>query len=150
MKIQTEQFGEIEVNEPDVIKLAGGLLGFEENDRFVIIPFDKESPLSFLQSINEPSLAFIVINPMEFYSDYEPDIPDEDLKEIGVIGPEQVVLATLVTIPEKAQDMTTNLMAPIVLNKDSKKAKQVILQNQNYTTKHRLIAHLSLQKKGTD
>lgn len=140
MKIDTEQFGEIEIKESDIIEFVGGILGFDEYDKFVLVPFDEESPFSFLQSIDEPSLAFIVINPMEFYIDYEPDIPDDDLKDIEVTSSESVVIASLVTISEKAEDTTMNLMAPIVLNKDNKKAKQVILQDQNYATKHKLFS----------
>lgn len=139
MNIKTEQFGEIEIDNTNIIKITGGILGFEKHEDYVLVPFNEDNPLSFLQSVDQSTLAFIVVNPMEFFVDYEPDVPDADLKDIKITNPEQAVLVSLVSIPEKVEDMTVNLIAPIVINKDTKIGKQIVLQDQEFGTKHRLI-----------
>lgn len=139
MNIKTEQFGEIEIDNTNIIKITGGILGFEKHEDYVLVPFNEDNPLSFLQSVDRSTLAFIVVNPMEFFVDYEPDVPDADLKDIKITNPEQAVLVSLVSIPEKVEDMTVNLIAPIVINKDTKTGKQIVLQDQGFGTKHRLI-----------
>lgn len=140
MKLQIEQIGEIEVNEKDIINIEEGILGLSGHSRYVLVPLGDETPLNWLQCIDKSDLAFIVSDPVYFFSDYAPDISDEDVDRLNISKPEDVLMYTIITIPENPQDMTANLVAPIVINKSTKVARQVIVQNPNYSTKHRLFS----------
>jgi len=142
LKLQIEQIGEIEVNEKDIINIEEGILGFSELSRYAIIPLGDETPLNWLQCIDKPDLAFIVSDPVYFFQDYAPDISAEDVNRLNISKPEDVLIYTIITIPENPQDMTANLVAPIVINKNTKVARQVIVQNADYSTKHRLFPSL--------
>lgn len=139
MLVTTERFGEVEVKEDSVIEIKDGILGFPERTKYVLLPQSEESPFQWLQSIDDPKLAFVVTNPLNFFADYAPEISDADVIDIDLENPEDAAVLTLVTIPEKIDDMTVNLVGPIIVNKKNFKAKQVIALNEEYTTKHRIL-----------
>lgn len=147
MKIETDIFGVIEVEEDKVLKFSEGIPGFREEDEFILIfNEDEENPLHWLQSIKTPELAFVIVNPFEIYSDYEFNIPDSVTKKLEIEDVEDIAIYTIVVIPEDISKMTTNLMAPIIINLKNKKAKQIILETEKYTTKHYIINQESYQE----
>ena len=140
LKVYTSRFGEIEVDEKKVVHFENGIPAFEQEHEFVILPYDDESPYYFMQSIKTPDLAFLLTIPFIFFNDYTFEIDDATVKELGIKNHESVFYYTMVTIPNGSiRYMTANLLAPIVLNSETMKAKQVVLEKSNYTTKHRLF-----------
>lgn len=140
LKIYTSRFGEIEVDEKKVVHFENGIPAFEQENEFVILPYDDESPYYFMQSVKTPDLAFLLTIPFIFFNDYTFEIDDATVKELGIKNHESVFYYTMVTIPNGSiRYMTANLLAPIVLNSETMKAKQVVLEKSNYTTKHRLF-----------
>lgn len=139
MKLQIEQIGEIEVNKKDIINIEEGILGFPEYSRYVLVPLGDETPLNWLQCIDKSDLAFIVSDPVYFFSDYTPDISDDDVYKLKISKSEDALICIIITIPENPQDMTANLVAPLIINKNIKVARQVIVQNTDYSTKHKLF-----------
>lgn len=140
LKVYTSRFGEIEVDEKKVVHFENGIPAFEQEHEFVILPYDAESPYYFMQSLRSPDLAFLLTIPFIFFNDYTFEIDDTTVRELGIKNHESVFYYTMVTIPNGLiQEMTTNLLAPIVLNSETMKAKQVVLEKSNYTTKHRLF-----------
>ena len=84
-KYNTTRFGEIELNDEDIIQFPTGLYGFEKETRFVLMPFDEvDCPLEWMQSLINPALAFVVTDPFIFVPDYEPALLDSEKKEIGL------------------------------------------------------------------
>ena len=77
-----------------------------------------------------------MIRPWDFFPDYDFVIPDQDLEELGITSHKQVLIYNIVTIPEDFRKMTANLMAPIVINSENLKGRQVILQKGNYQIRH--------------
>ena len=132
MKANTRIFGEIEIQDDKIIHFENGIIGFPELKEFTLI-FDSEkedkTSISWLQSLNEPELAFPVMDPLTVYPDYNPSIEDELLKPLGELTPDNLFVLVTVTVPTDIQEIAVNLKAPIVINTDTKKANQLIVDN---------------------
>ena len=139
-KIKTIRFGEIEEDESKIVHFTQGIPAFEDEHEFVIIPYDPSSPYVFLQSVQTPELAFLMTMPFIFFPDYEFQIDDAVVKMLSIEDQQDLLIYTLLTIPEgKVADMTANLLAPVVINKNNMQARQVVLEKSHYKTKHRLF-----------
>ena len=139
-KVNTLRFGEVEVAEDKIVHFADGIPAFEDEHEFVIVPYDEESPYVFLQSLTTPDLAFLMTMPFVFFPEYEFELDDESQARLGIKTQEDMLIYTLLTIPDgKVVDMTANLMAPVVLNQNTMQARQIVLDKSRYTTKHRLF-----------
>ena len=139
-KVDTVRFGEIEVEEDKIVHFEQGIPAFEDEHEFLVIPYDAESPYYFMQSLTTPDLAFLLTVPFVFFPDYEFELDDEVLKHLGIKQQEEILIYALITIPGgKVEDMTANLMAPVVINTTNMQARQVVLDRSGYTTRHRLF-----------
>ena len=139
-KVYTSRFGEIEVDEQKIVRFQNGIPAFEDEHEFIILPYEEESPYYFMQSLKSPDLAFLLTIPFLFFPDYNFELDDESIKELDIRNNENVFYYTMITIPNGSiRYMTANLVAPIVLNGANMRAKQVVLEKSNYTTKHRLF-----------
>lgn len=146
-KINTRRFGELEIEEQDIIKFADGLPAFEDEHEFVVLPYEEGTPYMFLQSMNTPELAFLMTDPFVFFPDYTFELDDANMDKLGVEDMEDILVCTLISIPAGGiANMTTNLLAPVVINRHTKEARQVVLEKTQYTTKHRLFP----EKKGAE
>lgn len=141
MKIETKYLGEVEIEDKDIINFPKGLPGFEDNKEFVLLQSDEIIGFKFLQDIKNEHLCFIVVNPWEFIPKYEANIEDERLSKIGIKSIEENLLEVynIVTISSALEDSTINLLAPIIINIENRKAQQFILNDSNYTTRHKLF-----------
>jgi flagellar assembly factor FliW len=149
MKLQTKYFGEIEVVGDKVITFPHGIIAFEDKKKYVLIDSEDEKlPISWLQSIDDPNLAFVVMDPFVFKKDYEFDIPQDAITELGIKEPEDVHILVILVIPENIRKMTANLLAPLVININTKQGKQVILDDTRYTTKHLIMEELRKSTQG--
>ena len=139
-KVDTARFGEIDVEEDKIVHFEQGIPAFEDEHEFLVIPYDAESPYYFMQSLTTPDLAFLLTVPFVFFPDYEFELDDEVLKQLGIKQQEEILIYALITIPGgKVEDMTANLMAPVVINTTNMQARQVVLDRSGYTTRHRLF-----------
>ncbi|AEH44337.1 protein of unknown function DUF180 [Thermodesulfatator indicus DSM 15286] len=144
MEIETTRFGKIKIEEDKIIFFTSGILGFPEAKRYVLIPHREDSPFLWLQAVDVPELAFVVINPELFFPDYRPEIPEEARKELHIKSNDELGFLTIVTIPkENPADITVNLLGPIAVNIPRKLAKQVVLDARRYPLKEPLRPHLS-------
>ena len=139
-KINTLRFGEIDVDEEKIVHFANGIPAFEDEHEFLIVPYDEESPYYFMQSLKTPELAFLITTPFIFFPEYMIEIDDDTIKELGIKNQEDVILYSLITIPNgSVRYMTANLLAPVVINTKNMQARQIVMEKSNYTTKHRLF-----------
>lgn len=145
MEIVTKARGKIEVTDDKLLTIPEGLFGFEEYKKFAVIDSDYE-PFLWLQSAEEPELAFLIVDPFLICSDYETDIDDESLKKIGIKSPEDIIIMTIVTVPDDGSAITANFMGPLVINKKNKLCMQVIINDNRWSTKVNIIE--ALNKKG--
>lgn len=139
MLLKTKSFGEMEINEDKFINFKEGIPGFEEVKQFILIEEEKESPFCYLQSIGEQDICFILTNPYLFKPDYEPVIPKHYFEQLGGGEMEEFGVFVLVTAKGAIDTATLNLMAPLLIQQETKYGMQVILEGQNYTTKHGIL-----------
>ncbi|MBQ5920934.1 MAG: flagellar assembly protein FliW [Selenomonadaceae bacterium] len=139
-KINTLRFGELEIEEQDVVRFADGIPAFEDEHEFVVLPYEEGTPYMFLQSMATPELAFLMTDPFVFFPDYSFELDDENMDKLEIKTMDDVLVCTLISIPRSGvADMTTNLLAPVVINRHTMQAKQIVLEKTQYTTKHRLF-----------
>lgn len=153
MLVNTKYFGQIDLDEEKIIYFEHGIMGFEDYKKYTIL-YDIEDgsnqSISWLQSIEEQGLALPVINPLLVKKDYNPIVEDEVLKPLGDITDENLVILLSLTVPNDVTKMTVNLKAPFVINSDTKKAAQVIVENTDYEVKYNVYEAVSKlkEKKG--
>ncbi|MBH0230882.1 flagellar assembly protein FliW [Halobacillus yeomjeoni] len=140
MKIETKYFGAIEINEEQVIQFKQGLPGFKDYKEFVLLPLEEAPIYKVLQSTKEAGLAFILVNPYVFFHDYAFDIDEQSKKELELKQAEDVDLYTVMTLKDPFKQSTINLQAPIIINQQNRSAKQLILNQTDYHTKHSITS----------
>jgi len=146
MRVNTKAYGTIEVDEQQRINFPKGILGFEKFKEYVLLDAERQ-PFFWLQSLDVEKVAFIVVNPFLFRPDYELDIDDSDLAEIGIKDPETALIFSIVTISADGSPMTANLQGPLVINKEERLARQSVLTDPRWKTKHDVLAELAAAKK---
>lgn len=133
--IKTKAYGEIQVAEDSVIEFRREILGFEGLREYYLIEMGDLPNFYWLQSKEDPDLAFIVVEPRIFKQDYTLNVDDSDLKLLEIAPGESVVNFAIVNIPEDVNRMTMNLLGPIIINSNKRLAIQAISQNDDYGTK---------------
>lgn len=149
MVVSTKYFGDIELNEDKILNFEHGILGFEDNTRFTLLYNDtdnEKASISWLQSIDKPSVALPVIHPSLVIDEYNPTIEDELLKELGELTDDNIVILLALTVPSDLTKMTANLKAPFIINADTKKGCQVIADNSEYMIKYPIYELFSNKK----
>ncbi|SEF99813.1 flagellar assembly factor FliW [Caloramator fervidus] len=135
MMVDTKFFGQVEINEDEILYFEKGIPGLEEYKRYVIIKVE-DSNLYCLQSIDEKNIALLTIIPWDYFKDYEIELSCEEMKELGINSYEDVMVYNIVTVRE--DKITANLLAPIVLNIKNNKAKQIILNDKKYSLRQEI------------
>lgn len=136
--LNTKYFGKIEYDQETVFKFEEGIPGFTDLHQFVVIN-EKDSIFTYLQSVEREDICFVMINPFVAFEDYDIEISEESIGKLGIDQIQDVMIYSILTIPENINDMTANLRAPIVLNIVNKKGLQEIISNDKYHTKHKIV-----------
>ena len=151
MKINTRVFGEIDVAEDKFLEFDRGIIGFPELKRFILL-HDEEKGTSagirFLQSIEEPSFAMPVMDPLVVKEDYDPKVNDELLSGLGDLNPENILVLVTTSVPADITKMSVNLQAPFVINVEERKACQIITEGNEYPVKFPIYDILQARKAG--
>ena len=135
MQIETTRFGILEVDEAQMFHFPMGLLGFAGLKRYVVLDHAEDSPLKWLQSVDDGSLAFIITDPMFFVPSYRVTARRSELEVIDA-EEEHLILSVTMTVPENPQDMSANLMAPLIFNMKNRLAMQYVLTKQKFPVKY--------------
>jgi len=146
VKVQSKAYGLIEVDERQKVTFPNGLFGFETVTKYVLIDAERQ-PFYWLQSLEAEHIAFITINPFLFRPDYELDIDDVELKEIGITKAADALVFSIVTIPPDGP-MTANLQGPLIINRETRTGKQGILTDSRWKTKHDILEELKQTSQG--
>lgn len=150
MKIKTRVFGEIEIDESKTIYFPAGIIGFPEMTDFVLV-YDEEkgtdAPIKWLQSLQETNFALPVMNPLLVAEDYNPEVEDDYLAPLGEMKEEDTLVLVTVTVPKDYTKMSINLQAPIVVNAETRKATQIIVNAEKYPIKYYVYDILQEKKK---
>ncbi len=150
MLVKTKYFGEIEMEEKNMIIFDSGILGFPELKRFTLLyDIEKEGrTIRWLQSCDEPALSIPVIIPTLVMPDYNPTVEDELLSGLGELNDENLSVLVTVTVPADVTKMTANMKAPIIINADTLKGCQLIVENEDYHVRYQIFDILKNRKEG--
>lgn len=126
MKLQTRDLGEVEIDEKEIVTFTGPIFGFEQYRRFAFL-YEKELSEHFiwLQSVEEPGLCFILVQPDLITDDYQPQLPPEAQ---SLLGEGEYMCWLVASIREPFQKSTVNLRSPIVVNPALHQAAQFVLE----------------------
>jgi len=137
MEVRTTRFGNIEIADERVIEFPKGLLGFPGATRFCLLQPCEDALFFWLQSLDEPNLAFVVTDPSLFVTDYSAPIRPEQMETLSLSSLED---AQIFVIVNKINDtLTGNLQGPLVINTLSRVGEQLVLAEKRWTTRHRLM-----------
>lgn len=140
MKIEGTRFATIEYQEEDVVTFSEGLIGFPEYGRYVLVCTKDGSPFRWLQSVEEPALAFLVADPAFYVPEYAPTLPAGAAQSLSLTEETaRLVYATASIPPGKPEDLTLNLAAPLVINAESREAVQVVIEDPAYTMRYKVF-----------
>jgi len=147
MEINTKHFGIIDIEESGIITFPEGLPGFENLRKFVLLnKAENDIPFQWLQSIDDFDLAFVVIDPYAIVGNYDIDIDDNEIEVLEIADINKILIYSIVVVPENIKDMTANLKAPIIINTENMKGKQVVLNDTKYQLRYRILE--GVQKTG--
>ena len=151
MTIETKLFGKIEVDKDKLITYPQGIIGFPDLKDFMLI-HDGEGTgsIRWMQSVQEPAFAMPVVDPLTILPEYNPDIEDELFKPLGGITQENMLVLVTITVPKEIEKMTVNLKGPIIINSETLKAAQLIIDDDKYQVKFPIYEILKAAKEKAD
>ena len=118
----------LEVKQENIVRMPLGLLGFEKHKEYVLLAKTEEAPFSWLQMLEAPQQAFLVIPPSIVTDDYRPELSPEDVDFLSLKSPEDALILNIVTLHSDGK-ATVNLKGPIIINRHTLTGKQVIPVN---------------------
>lgn len=140
MTITGSRFGNIDYDDNDIVTFDEGLVGFPTHTRFVLLCPRADKPFRWLQSLDDPTLAFLITDPEPYLSGYNPPLSPSIARALGLETETPRLVYTTVNIPRgKPEEMSINLAGPIVINAIERKGKQIVLEEGAYTTKYRVF-----------
>jgi flagellar assembly factor FliW len=137
LRLKTSRFGEIEIDQTRSLHFPEGILGFPEQKEYVILEHKPGSPFCWLQSVESPDLAFVMVDPLLVKSDFLEGLSPSDRRLFETEDGVRKAVFALVTIPPGRVDrMTVNLLGPVLIDLKTRTARQVILANSGYSHRH--------------
>jgi flagellar assembly factor FliW len=139
MEVKTQLRGDqdtIEVSSEQIYAFDPPLGGFEQLRRFVLIADDGDSPVEWLQSVEDESVAFALLEPFLFDPNYAFELPDRDAEDLGMQGPEDAFVRCILTLRDDPGQITANLLAPLVFCRRTHMARQLVLQDSGFALRH--------------
>ena len=142
MQIKTKNFGTVDFSSEEIITFKEGLYGFEDYKQYLLIDDDKASFFKYLQNIEKPDLCFVLTDPKELIKNYTLTIQESEFSCLKSDNNAQLQDFVIVTIPEDINDISVNLLGPVLINFENNYGRQVISQNSEYTTRHKILKNL--------
>lgn len=142
MNIQTTRFGQVQLQGEDLLTFPEGILGFADLKKFVILDDPNDDIFAWLQSCDEPAIAFPVLEPELFQQGYKISLAKSDLEALKLANTENIRQFCIITIPDDPTQMTANMKAPIVINVAAKSARQCVLQDNSLAIREPIFAKL--------
>jgi len=140
MKYTSSRFGTLDIDDESVLTFPSGMLGFPESRRYVLLDHDTAAPFKWLQSLDDPALAFVIMDPDLFLpNDYRIEVSDDAMTEVQAGASDDLSTAVILTIPsDDPGRVTANLRGPLLMNPRTKRCKQLVL-SEEFPTRHPLF-----------
>ncbi len=137
MKINTRDFGPMDLDENELLQFQCPIFGYEDLQRFALLANDAtDDGISWLQSVEKPEICFVLLDPDALGLPYSPALPPDAAKQLGSTGP--IAFRLIAVVPENFEDTTVNMKSPIVINTEKRLAGQVILE-EDYPIRMRVF-----------
>ncbi len=146
MKVETTRFGHIETAETEVITFPDGLLGFSECTRFVLTEQDLEAPFYWMQSLQIPSLAFVMLAPNGVLTNYSINVRKQQIRPLETEKVSDITVYLIVTMSGNLVDVTVNLQGPVLVNNKRRLGQQIVIADHNLSTRHPLFTEDDLKE----
>jgi flagellar assembly factor FliW len=132
MLLKTRYFGEVKIKKEEIIEFTKPIVGFDGYKKYILMKNESIFPSFWLQSVDDPGLAFPVVSPFFIDENYSIKLNDFDLEDIDLKEFNDIIILTLLVVPQDMSLIRTNLRAPIIYNPIRKLAKQIVLQEEKY------------------
>jgi len=132
-------FKDLVYSKDDTITFPSGIPGFEKSRTFVIVTIPEYAPFEWLVSVEGAPLRFAIINPLIFEPSYEPGMVKEQLLDLQIEKPDDILMYTIVTVKDNPLESTANLVGPLIINRVKRIGKQIIVDDDRYTTQEPII-----------
>jgi len=139
MEVRSSRFGLIQVPPDKIVTMEKPVLGFESLKTFCLIEREEYRPFVWMQSADQPEVAFVLANPLIFFPDFHIEVHSKEIAELGVTNASSVETWVIIAIPENPREMSANLQGPIIINVENRKAKQLVLVNSEYSVRQELF-----------
>jgi flagellar assembly factor FliW len=147
MKCMTARFGEINFKEAEVLNFPKGILGFSQLTRYLILEREEIAPFKWIQSVEDPNVAFVILNPMQFFPNYKLEINEIELEELNYTNSRDLIVYVIVNIPSDISLASADLLGPLVINPKRRLAKQAVMPESPYTTRHYLLDEIRKRER---
>ncbi len=147
MKFVTTRFGEIDFKENEVLNFPKGILGFSQLTRYMILDRKDFAPFKWIQSIEDSNVAFVILDPVQFFPNYKLEINEKELEELNYSNSRDLITYVIVNIPHDVALASADLLGPLVINTKRRLAKQAVMPESPYTTKHYLLDELRKRER---
>ncbi|MDX2115934.1 MAG: flagellar assembly protein FliW [Planctomycetota bacterium] len=138
MEVQTTRFGAVEIAEDRVISFPKGLLGFGQCKRYCLLQPSEDACFFWLQSLDDPTLAFVVTDPSQFFPEYSVPIRAEQMSDLRLTSLDESQVFVIVN--KVGASLTGNLQGPLVINVAARLGEQLVLAEKRWTTRHELLS----------
>lgn len=140
MQIKTADFGELTIDEESIIHFPEGIPAFEEFCDYVLLNVVEELPyLYYMQGIGEEAPCFTVIDPYYFVTSYTPHIALRDVQDLKCTKIEELRYLAIAIIEPELEKSVMNLKSPLVIDPETRLAKQMVLENDDYPLRYPLF-----------
>jgi flagellar assembly factor FliW len=140
VRVSSTRLGDLEIDSSTVLTFPEGLVGFGDARRFAVVDTHDSGVYYWLQSLDDPQLAFLSVTPWPFFPDYEPVVPDADREALDLSDPGDAVVFCLLTVDRDSELITANLLGPLVVNTKNRVGRQVVLDQGNHPTRAPLVS----------
>jgi flagellar assembly factor FliW len=147
MKCMTARFGEINFKETEVLNFPKGILGFSQLTRYVILEREEIAPFKWIQSVEDPNVAFVIMDPIRFFPNFKLEINEKELEELNYTNSRDLIVYVIVNVPQDVSLSSADLLGPLVINSKKRLAKQAVMPESPYTTKHYLLDEIRKRER---
>ena len=137
MQVEISGLGNVTYDESELLYFKEGLYGFDDLHKYLPVPFEESDRIFILQSIEEPMISFVLMNPFMILDDYDPVLLDKDIEDLGNPSMDDISFYIICSLKSDIGESTLNLKCPIAVNATNKQAKQIILEDSKYQLRHR-------------
>ena len=147
----TKHFGEIEVDESKIITFEEGIPGFTHCTKYILLEDTQDDGknsglISWLQSLDEPVVAFVLMNVFIIMPDYDPVIHESDIESLGEYNEEDFLIYNIAVVPDDISKVSVNLKAPVVIHAVTRKGRQVVAANDDYGIRVQIFEEIKKSK----